>query len=79
MLCCLLVQLFGAKQRFKKEDFVVLQALHSMDRLTEATGRVMPVWMDNRSLFVFGPRNRFRLGVKKATAHKLYQVCVHHV
>lgn len=36
-------------------------------------GRVVPVWMNERSMFVFGPQNRFRLSVKRVTAHRIYQ------
>ena len=67
-------QLYGPEVRISKEDTVVLQAMHDMEWLAATTGRVVPNWVDDRSLWLFGPDNMVRGAVKRATAHRAYQV-----
>lgn len=68
------VQLYGPDYVIQKEDAVVVQAMHDMEWLAATTGRVVPNWVDDRSLWLFGPHNRVRAAVKRATAHRAYQV-----
>lgn len=66
-------QLYGPEVLISKEDTVVLQAMHDMEWLAATTGRVVPSWVDDRSLWLFGPDNMVRGAVKRATAHRAYQ------
>jgi hypothetical protein len=43
------------------------------DPMTPA-GRVVPVWMNERSMFLFNPQNRLRLVMKRVIAHRIYRV-----
>ena len=52
----------------------MIGAMHDVEWLAEEKGQAMPWWVDNNALFFFGPRNRFRLVVWRATAHRFYQV-----
>ena len=42
-------------------------------RMPIAAGRVVPVWMNERSMFLFNPQNRLRLLTQRVTAHSIYR------
>ena len=66
--------MYGPELRIHKEDTAVLQAMHDMEWLAATAGRVVPNWVDDRSLWLFGPTNKVRVAVKRSTAHRAYQV-----
>lgn len=72
--CVVVEQLYGPDVLIQPEDKVVLQTIHDMEWLATSAGRVVPNWVDNKTLWLFGPKNKIRAKVKLCVSHRGYQV-----